>query len=135
MMLTCSSRNYEGGLIKIISGSIAENKEKFISFNVKINVKLAGLRDKDGKEVHKNIKLRFMDSFRFMASSLDRVASILCGTSGIQCDKYKGNMELINIFGDYIGDCIVGCERCRSKKTKDLGEEVLKKNFKDTGRF
>ena len=56
-------------------GVIAENKEKYISFNVKINVKLAGVRDKDGKEVHKNIKLRFIDSFRFMASSLDKLAS------------------------------------------------------------
>ena len=114
-------------------GVIAENREKCISFNVKINVKLAGVRDKDGKEVHKNIKLRFIDSFRFMASSLARLASNLYGTSGIQCDKCKGNMELINISGDYIAS--FGCERCRTKKTKDLGEEVLKKNFKDTGRF
>ena len=57
-------------------GVIAENKEKYISFNVKINVKLAGVRDKDGKGVHKNITLRFIDSFRFMASSLDKLASI-----------------------------------------------------------
>ena len=41
--------------------------------------------------------------------------------------------KLINISGDYIAS--FGCERCRTKKTKDLGEEVLKKNFKDTGRF
>ena len=64
-------------------GVTAEKKEKYISFNVKINVKLAGMRDKDSKEVYKNINLRFIDSFRFMASSL---ASNLCGTSGIQCD-------------------------------------------------
>ena len=81
-------------------GLIAENKEKYISFNVKINVKLAGVKDKDGKEVYKNIQLRFIDSFRFMASSLDKLASNLCGTSGIQCDKCKGNMELINISCD-----------------------------------
>ena len=43
-------------------GVIAENKEKYISFNVKINVKLAGVRDKDGKEVHNNIQFRFIDS-------------------------------------------------------------------------
>ena len=82
-------------------GAIAENKEKYISFNVKINVKLAWVRN-DGKELHKNIKLSFIDSFRFMASSLDKLASNLYGTSRIQCDKCKGNMELINISGNYI---------------------------------
>ena len=47
-------------------GVIAENKEKYISFNVKINVKLAGVKYKDGTQVHKNIQLRFIDSCRFM---------------------------------------------------------------------
>ena len=55
----------------------AENKEKYISFHVKINVELAGTRDKDGKEVCKNIQLRFIDSFRFMTPSLDELASNL----------------------------------------------------------
>ena len=114
-------------------GVIAENREKCISFNVKINVKLAGVRDKDGKEVHKNIKLRFIDSFRFTSSSLDKLSSNLCGTNGIQRDKCKGNMELINISSHYIAS--FGCERYRTKKTKDLGEQVLKKNFKHTGTF
>ena len=114
-------------------GVIAENKEKHISFNVKINVKLAGVKDKDGKEVYKNIRLRFIDSFRFMASSLDKLASNLCGTSGIQCDKCEGNMELIKISGDYIA--LFGCGRCKTKNTKDLDEEVLKKNFNHTSRF
>ena len=114
-------------------GVIAENKEKYISFNVTIQVKLAGMRDKDDKQEHKNIKLRFIGSFRFMASSLDKLASNLCGTSGIQCDRCKGNMELINISGDYIAS--FGCERCRTKTTKDLGEEGLKNNVKHAGRF
>ena len=70
-------------------GVIAENKEKYISFNVKINVKLVGVRDKDGKEVHKNIKLRFIDGFRFMASSLDKLASNLCGKEGFNVISAK----------------------------------------------
>ena len=114
-------------------GVIAENKEKYISFNVKINVKLAGVKYKDDTQVHKNIQLRFIDNCRFMASSLDKLASNLCGTSGIQCDKCKGNMELINISGDYIAS--LGFERCRTKKTKDLEEGALKKNFNHTIRF
>ena len=77
----------------------AENKEKHISFNVKINVRLGGMGDKDGKEENRNIKLRFIDGFRFMAY-LDKLSSNLCGTSAIQCDKCKSNMKFINISGD-----------------------------------
>ena len=114
MTLICSPRNLEGNLTKTILESLQKNKEKYISFNVKINFKLVGVRDKDGKEVHKNIKLRFIDSFRFLVSSLEKLVSDLCGTRGIQCDKCKGNMELINISGDYIAS--FGCGRCKTKK-------------------
>ena len=51
---------------------IAENKEKYISFNVKINVKLAGVKYRDGVQVYKNIQPRFIDSCRFMTSCLDK---------------------------------------------------------------
>ena len=64
-------------------GVIAENKEKYISFTVKVNVKLAGVKYKYGTEVGKNIQLKFIDSCRFMASNLDKLTSSLCSTSGI----------------------------------------------------
>ena len=48
-------------------GVIAENKEKYISFNVKINVKLDRVKYKDGTGVCKNIQLWFTDRGRFMA--------------------------------------------------------------------
>ena len=51
---------------------------------------------------------------------------------GTQCDKCKANMELINIFDDYTA--LLGCGRCKIKKTKDLDERVLKKNFNHTSR-
>ena len=60
-----------------------------------------------------------------MASSLDKLASNLCGASGIQCEKCKDNIELISISSDYIAS--LGCERCKTKETKGLGERVLKK--------
>ena len=58
-------------------GCIAENKEKYISFNVKTHIKLAGITDKNGKQVYKKMQLRFIDSCRFLASSLDTLASNL----------------------------------------------------------
>ena len=42
-------------------------------------------------------------------------------------------MELINISDDYIAS--LECGRCRTKKTKDLDEEALKKNFNHTSGF
>ena len=108
-------------------GVVAENKKKYISFNVEINIKLAGVKYKDGTEVCKDIEVRFIDSCRFMASNLDKLAGNLCGTSGIQCDKCKGNMELINISGDYIA--LLGCERCRTKKEKRPKRGGVKKEL------
>ena len=102
--------------IKNDFGVVAENKEKYISFDFEINVKLAGVKNEDSTEVHKNIQLRFIDSLRFMTSSLDKLASNLCGTSGIQCDKCKGNMELIIFSRNYI--TLLGCKRCRTKKAR-----------------
>ena len=113
-------------------GLIAENKEKYISFNVKINIKLAGVKYKDGSQVHKSIQLRFIDSCRFMASSLDKLAINLCGMGKVHRGKCKGNMEQINISIDYIAS--LGCEGCRTKKAKDLGKDILKMNFNHTSR-
>ena len=42
-------------------------------------------------------------------------------------------MELINISDKYTA--LFGCKGCRTKKTKDLDQRVLKKNFNHTRRF
>ena len=50
-------------------GVIAENKEKYISFNIDIVVD--NYVDDQGEIKEKKIQLRFIDSIRFMVSSLD----------------------------------------------------------------
>ena len=50
-------------------GVIAKNKEDYITFSVKVVVDK--YIDKEGQERDKTIELRFIDSFKFMASSLD----------------------------------------------------------------
>ena len=71
-------------------GVIAENKEKYISFTT--NVVVDEYRDK-GKTKEKKIQLRFIDSFKFMASSLDSLTNNLV----------KGGKELTG-FENYSKD-------------------------------
>ena len=56
-------------------GVIAENKEDYISFSVKVEVDK--YIDKNGIERLKEIELRFIDSFNFMSSSLDSLVNNL----------------------------------------------------------
>ena len=50
-------------------GVIAKNKEDYIPFSVKVPVDK--YIDREGIEKEKFIELRFIDSFKFMAASLD----------------------------------------------------------------
>ena len=54
---------------------IAKNKEDYISFSIKVPVDT--YIDKNGEEKDKLIELRFIDSFKFMSSSLDSLTKIL----------------------------------------------------------
>ena len=63
-------------------GVIAENKKKYISFNVKVDVHLK----MDGKPVRKKIELHFINSCRFMASSIGSLARNL---SNDQCKNLR----------------------------------------------
>ena len=56
-------------------GVIAESKEKYISFNV--DVVVDRYEDELGKIKERKIQLRFIDSVRFMASSLDLLTNNL----------------------------------------------------------
>ena len=79
-------------------GVIAENKEKYISFNVSIPVKLAGVTDKNGKQVVKKVKLRFIESCRFMASNLDKLASNLDGDQCKNLRKFFEDEEQVGLM-------------------------------------
>ena len=77
-----------------------ENKEKYISFNV--DVVVDSHTDNLGEVKTKKIQLRFIDSFRLMASSLDSLTNNLVGVSGIVCNSCRESCELTHIDKDYI---------------------------------
>ena len=54
---------------------IAKNKEDYISFSIKVPVD--SFIDRNGEEKDKLIELRFIDSFKFMSSSLDSLTKNL----------------------------------------------------------
>ena len=67
---------------------IAKNKEDYISFSIKVPVDI--YIDKNGEEKDKLIELRFIDSFKFMSSSLDSLTK----------NQVRGGKKLFG-FEDY----------------------------------
>ena len=59
---------------------IAKNKEDYISFSIKVEVDK--YINKNGIEKSKEIELRFIDSFKFMSSSLDSLVNNLARGGG-----------------------------------------------------
>ena len=95
-------------------GVIAENKEKYISFNV--DVVVDKYLNKEGKEKEKKLQLRFIDCIRFMASSLDALSSNLVGISGIVRNLCEESCEITHIDEYYVAHG--KCEKCYSRYSK-----------------
>ena len=74
---------------------IAKNKEDYISFSIKVPVD--SYIDKNGEEKDKLIELRFIDSFKFMSSSLDSLTSSL---DSLTKNLVSGGKKLFG-FEDY----------------------------------
>ena len=56
-------------------GVITKNKEDYITFSIKVEVDK--YINKNGTEKSKEIELRFIDSFKFISSSLDSLVNNL----------------------------------------------------------
>ena len=67
-------------------GVIAKNKEDYITFSV--DVAVDRYTDKNGAERDQTIELRLINSFKFMASSLDSLTNNLIGSWRSKIDRF-----------------------------------------------
>ena len=88
---------------------IPNNEENYISFTKQVIVDK--FVNKEGKEVNVKRELRFIDSLRFMASSLDKLSSNLKIDQVVNLKKYYNGNQLILLLRksvypyDYV-DCL-----------------------------
>ena len=93
---------------------LVENKEKYITFRVPIKKE----SNEDGTIIY---RIKFIDSFRFMSTSLSSLADNLSG--GIhdngKCAKCNSSLEYISISKK--GRLLFECLDCKTRYTRKFG--------------
>ena len=117
---------------------IPNNEEKYISFSKDIVV--GEYTNKNGKVVDVKQQLRFIDSFKFMASSLDKLVENLDKNCCVNTGKfYKGKqLSLLMRKGVYPYEYASSCERFNDEQlppkeafySKLSGEDISDDDYK-----
>jgi len=96
---------------------IADNEEKYISFSKEVVV--GKYTDEKGVERDVTMELRFLDSFRFMPPSMDKLSKNLQREQFINLKKYFGdekNFDLVRRKGVFPYDYVDGLEKLKEQK-------------------
>ena len=105
---------------------LGENTEKYITFSVPIKKRI------ENKNIDITYKIKFIDSFRFMATSLSKLVDNL--TDNIhydKCDKCKSNLCFVNAVNEKL---IFKCIDCEKEYEKEFNKELLER-FSNTYEF
>ena len=103
-----------------------ENTEKYITFSVPIKKKI------DNKNIDITYKIKFIDSFRFMATSLSKLVDNL--TDNIhndKCIKCKSNLCFVRAVNEKL---IFKCIDCEEEYEKEFNKELIER-FANTYKF
>ena len=102
------------------------NTEKYITFSVPIKKKI------DNKNIDITYKIKFIDSFRFMATSLSKLVDNL--TDNIhndKCIKCKSNLCFVRAINEKL---IFKCIDCEKEYEKEFNNELIER-FANTYKF
>ena len=112
---------------------LGENTEKYITFSLLIKKEITK-KDKDGNDKIAKIsyKIKFIDSFRFMSTSLSNLVDNLSeGLHSDKCTDRKLHFDYISIKDNVL---IFRCFRCKKNYEKDFNKELIKR-FANTYKF
>ena len=93
---------------------LGENTEKYITFSVPIKKKI------ENKDLEITYKIKFIDSYRFMASSLSKLFDNLSeGIRNNKCSDCGSNLDYIKITTERRNEKLIlecyNCKQCYKK--------------------
>ena len=126
-------------LVKEFEGNfecLGENTEKYITFSVPIKKKI------ENKDLEITYKIKFIDSYRFMSSSLSKLVDNLSeGIHHNKCVDCKSNLDYVRITTARPSSLerkneklLLKCFNCDSSYKKKFNKDLIKK-FKNTYSF
>ena len=117
-------------LVKEFGGNfecLVENTEKYITFSVPIKKKIKN------KDLEITYKIKFIDSFRFMSSSLSMLVNNLSeGIHSNKCVNCKCYLDYVRITKNE--KLLLKCFNCNNYYKKKFNKDLIKK-FKNTYSF
>ena len=116
-------------LVKEFEGNfecLGENTEKYITFSVSIKKRI------ENKDMEINYKINFIDSFRFMATSLSKLVDNLAeGIHSDKCINFKPDLSYMKVMDETL---IFRSFNCKRNYKKEINKELIEK-FASTYKF
>ena len=105
---------------------LGENTEKYIAFSVPIKKEITK-KDKNGNDKIMKIsyKIKFIDSYRFMSTSLSKLIDNL--SEGLHNDKCKDCESYLDYVTIKDNQLIFRCFSCKKNYEKDFNKELIQR--------
>ena len=116
-------------LVKEFEGNfecLGESTEKYITLSVPIKKKI------ENKDIEITYKIKFIDSFRFMATSLSKLVDNLTeDIHGDKCVDCKSDLSYMKVIDEAL---IFRCFNCKKNYGKEINKELIER-FASTYKF